>query len=62
MKVTGAPLNWIFFKRKVYYENRSNQKRKIKGGALFVTINRFGIIFLSSSYFLDTRLDQSSLT
>ena len=37
MKVTGAPLNWIFFKRKVYYENRSNQKRKIKGGALFVS-------------------------
>ena len=37
MKVTGAPLNWIFFKRKVYFENRAKQKRKIKGGALIVS-------------------------
>lgn len=37
MKATGWPLDLIFFKRKVYYVNRSNQKRKIKGGALFVS-------------------------
>lgn len=37
MKITGFPLAWIFFKRKTYFENRSNQKRKIKGGALFVS-------------------------
>ena len=37
MKITGIPLELIFFKRKTYFENRSNQQRTIKGGALIVS-------------------------
>ena len=36
IKITGLPLNWIFFKRKVYFENRTKQKRRVKGGCLLV--------------------------
>lgn len=37
MKITGYPLGLIFFKWRRYFENRSNQKIKIKGGALLVS-------------------------
>lgn len=37
MKITGWPLGLIFFKWRTYFENRSNQKIKVKGGALLVS-------------------------
>ena len=33
--ITGYPFNWLFFKRKVYYENDKARKRT-KGGALVI--------------------------
>ena len=37
MKITGIPLELIFFKRKTYYQYRKMQGRTIKGGALIVS-------------------------
>ena len=34
--ITGYPFNWLYFKRKVYYEN-DRAKKKIKGGALIIS-------------------------
>lgn len=36
-KITGAPLGWFYFKKKVYYENKKSQSRKIKGSALIIS-------------------------
>lgn len=33
--ITGYPFNWLFFKRKVYYENK-NAGKKTKGGVLVI--------------------------
>ena len=35
--VTGFPAQWIYFTRKVYYEDRKDQGRYIKGGALVIS-------------------------
>ena len=35
--VTGYPFNWIFFKRKIFYENKKSQGRYIKGGAVVIS-------------------------
>lgn len=35
--ITGYPFNWLFFKRKTYYEDKAVQKRRIKGGALVIS-------------------------
>lgn len=34
--LTGYPFNWLFFKKKVYYENREIKKKKFKGGSLVI--------------------------
>ena len=36
-KLTGWPMQQIYFNKKVYYEDKSIQRRKIKGGALVVS-------------------------
>ena len=36
-KITGAPIGWFYFKKKIYYENKKVQSRKIKGKALIVS-------------------------
>lgn len=36
-KITGAPLSWFYFKKKIYYENKKSQSRKIKGSALIIS-------------------------
>ncbi len=35
--LTGYPFNWLFFKKKVYYENRDVKKKKFTGGALVIS-------------------------
>lgn len=35
--ITGYPFNWLFFKKKVYYENREIKKKRFKGGALVIS-------------------------
>lgn len=35
--VTGYPFNWIFFKKKFYYENKKSSGRFIKGGAVIIS-------------------------
>ena len=36
-KITGAPVSWFYFKKKIYYVNKKKQSRKIKGGAIIVS-------------------------
>ena len=36
-KLTGWPAEQVFFHKKIYYEDKSVQRRKIKGGALIVS-------------------------
>ena len=35
--LSGWPFHWVFFKRKTYYEDKSVQGRRVKGGALIIT-------------------------
>ena len=35
--ITGFPAQWIYFSRKVYFEDREDQGRYIKGGALVIS-------------------------
>ncbi|MCH5151856.1 MAG: 1-acyl-sn-glycerol-3-phosphate acyltransferase [Clostridiales bacterium] len=37
VKLTGLPLQYFYFRKKIYYEDKSIQRRKIKGGALVVS-------------------------
>ena len=37
VKLTGLPLEHFYFRKKIYYEDKSVQSRKIKGGALIVS-------------------------
>lgn len=36
-KITGLPVQWLFFRKKIYYEDKNSQNRKIKGGALIIS-------------------------
>lgn len=35
--ITGLPAHLLFFKKKIYYENREKQGRRVRGGALIVS-------------------------
>lgn len=35
--ITGYPAQWIFFKRKTYYEDKASQGRRIRDGALVIS-------------------------
>ena len=37
VKLTGWPAQYVYFRKKVYYEDPAVQRRKIKGGALIVS-------------------------
>lgn len=37
VKLTGLPIQYFYFRKKIYYEDKSVQRRKIKGGALVVS-------------------------
>ena len=37
IKLTGLPIQYIYYRKKIYYEDPTNQRRKIKGGALIVS-------------------------
>lgn len=37
IKLTGLPIQYIYYRKKIYYENPTNQRRRIKGGALIVS-------------------------
>ena len=34
--ITGLPVQWIYFKKKIYYEEGAIRARKIRGGALII--------------------------
>ncbi len=40
--ITGYPIQWLFFKKKVYYENKKNKEWK-KGGKLIIS-NHYNIL------------------
>ena len=35
--ISGLPVHWLFFKRKVYYEDKKVQGRRVRGGALIIS-------------------------
>ena len=37
VKLTGLPLQYVYFRKKIYYEDPNKQRRKVKGGALIVS-------------------------
>ena len=37
VKITGFPLEFFFYRKKIYYEDKKNTSNKIKGGALIVS-------------------------
>ena len=37
IKLTGLPAQYIYYRKKIYYEDPTDQRRKIKGGALIVS-------------------------
>lgn len=37
VKITGLPLQYFYFHKKIYYEDKKHTNRKIKGGALIVS-------------------------
>ena len=49
--ITGWPLQWLFFKRKVYYEDESCKKSLKKGGKLVIT-NHYSVVDYVTSCFL----------
>ncbi|MCR5079443.1 MAG: 1-acyl-sn-glycerol-3-phosphate acyltransferase [Bacilli bacterium] len=36
-KLTAPPVQWLFFRRKTYYEDRNEKNRFLKGGVLYVS-------------------------
>ncbi len=39
-KITAVPAEFVFFKRKTYYEDKKQRSRHLKGGALYVSNHR----------------------
>ena len=37
VKITGLPVQYFYFRKKIYYEDKKHTSRKIKGGALIVS-------------------------
>lgn len=37
VKLTGLPLQYVYYRKKIYYEDPTDQRRRIKGGALIVS-------------------------
>lgn len=37
IKVTGWPIQYVYYRKKIYYEDSTEQRRQIKGGALIVS-------------------------
>ena len=37
VKLTGLPVQYFYFRKKIYYEDKKHTSRKIKGGALIVS-------------------------
>ena len=36
-KITGAPISWFYFKKKIYYQDKKKQSRRIKGPAIIIS-------------------------
>lgn len=36
-KITGWPIQWLCFRKKIYYEDKAAQSRRIKGKAILIT-------------------------
>jgi 1-acyl-sn-glycerol-3-phosphate acyltransferase len=53
--VTGFPAQWIYFTRKVYYEDRKDQGRYIKGGALVISNHYNPLDYVSNAGLLFPR-------
>ena len=49
--ITGYPFVWLYSKTKVYYENKSVQSRKLRGGALIIS-NHYSVWDFVQNMFL----------
>jgi hypothetical protein len=53
--ITSYPVQLIYFKRKVYYENKKTSSRKIKLGALIVSNHKAIIDFMNYMFLFPFR-------
>lgn len=54
--ISGWPIQLIFFKRKVYYQNKKVQGRRIKGGALIISNHYCPADFVTNTFLLFPRM------
>ena len=54
--LSGWPVQLIFFKRKVYYQNKKVQGRRIKGGALIISNHYCPVDFVTNTFLLFPRM------
>lgn len=50
-KITLWPIQWIYFRKRVYYEDKKTTSRRIKGGALIIS-NHKGLMDFPMSMFI----------
>ena len=50
-KITLWPIQWLYFRKRVYYEDKKTTSRRIKGGALIVS-NHKGLMDFPMSMFI----------
>ncbi len=53
--ITGWPFQALFFKRKIYYENKKEQSRIIRGGALIVSNHYSALDYVMNVFVFSTR-------
>ena len=54
--LSGWPIQLVFFKRKIYYQNRKVQGRRIKGGALIISNHYCPVDFIVNNFLLFPRM------
>ena len=54
--ISGWPIQLIYFKRKVYFQNKSVQGRRIKGGALVISNHFNPLDFVTNAFMLFPRM------
>lgn len=54
--LTGWPMQLLYFKRKVYYQNKNVQGRRIKGSALVISNHYNTLDFVTNTFLLAPRM------
>ena len=54
--ISGWPIQMVYFKRKVYFQNKNVQGRRIKGGALVISNHYNPLDFVTNAFMLFPRM------